>query len=712
MIRLASPFLIPSCVLIVIAALIPAPATASAETAPDSLGSPADTTEKTYWVEEISVTASRTETRVIESPREIRIVDAIELRDSLTPGTPEALVELPEVLIQKTSLGGGAPIVRGLSGNRILLLVDGVRLNNSTYRIGLNQYLNTVDPGIVDRIEVVPGAGSVLYGSDALGGVIHVMTPAPAENLPRLSYSGNLTAAEGSHTHAVRTSRWWGSGGLIAGVGYRDFNDVRAGGGIGIQKPTAYSEWSANARALFLTGQRAHLSIGYQITRQNDVPRTDRVVAGKDSLYVYDPQHRELFFARYEAKQISDVIQFASVSLSWNHQREGRTIITNSRSDVREEFLDDVQTMRLVAEARSLAGERTLLTYGGETYLDFVSSRGKDVNLADASETSTSGKFPDDGQHLSAGLFAQATHTLTNVTTMVGAVRFSTFRLTGTPLGDFGKVSLTNSMLTGSAQARFSFGEDDHLFAGISQAFRSPNMEDALAAGLSNKGYDVPNPNLDAERSWSFEAGLKTAGRIGGNGWPNHESAQGIYRLGITAYLTLISDLIERTPTTFAGSDSLNGSPVFHNENLGSARIVGISGSGDVHPFPTVRLRSSISWTRGTNSDLDQPMTRIPPLRGRVALRHDFSDGWIELPLVWATAQKRLSPEDIRDTRILDGGTPGYATVHLRGGMPLGNGIEFRASLENIADSGYRTHGSGIDQPGRNLIVGLDWSLP
>ncbi|MBD3334320.1 MAG: TonB-dependent receptor [Candidatus Eisenbacteria bacterium] len=655
-----------------------------------------------YRMDRVNVTASRMEGRTTRTPREIHVIEGDRTRQRLANGTPEALAALPQVLVQKTSLGGGAPIMRGLSGNRVLLLVDGVRLNNSTYRIGLNQYLNTVDPGLIRRIEVVPGAGSVLYGSDALGGVIQVLTAEPEPDMARVSYSGQITAAEGSTTHHLRAGRWRGDMGILLSGGLRDLNHLRAGGGVGIQKPTAYSEWSGAGRWLWRLPSGADLSAGYQITRQDDVPRTDRMAAGRDSLYLYDPQHRELAFLRYTAPSPARWLERLRVTASWNHQREGRRIIRLPEPEERQEFMDDVQTFGLTGEGRSLIGTRSLLIYGADLYHDLVDSRGRYVHLRTGAVRDTAGKLPDDGRHTSIGLFLQAEHDLNARWNVIGALRFSSFHLEGTPQGEFGKVRADNQVLTGSLQLRRELGGAGRLFAGLQQSFRSPNMEDALSSGLSNKGYDVPNPGLRPETGWHLELGWR--GRSGPDAAFDLEGEA-------VVFAARIDDLIERAPATHLGADSLDGAPVFHNENLGRAALTGVSFAGRLAWSRSWSARLSGAWTYGENIDLDVPLTRIPPLRGAVSLRRSRPWGWLGSELEWARRQSRLSPDDRRDTRIPAGGTPGYAIVHLRGAYRLREGLVIRWALLNLLDDAYRIHGSGIDSPGRNLILGLEWSL-
>ncbi len=154
-----------------------------------------------------------------------------------------------------------------------------------------------------------------------------------------------------------------------------------------------------------------------------------------------------------------------------------------------------------------------------------------------------------------------------------------------------------------------------------------------------------------------------------------------------TAYASRISDMIERVPTTYLGSDSLDGEPVFYQDNIGSGTILGLSAATRFRLSTRWNLDASLAWTYGENDDLDVPLTRIPPLRGIVTIQRNFNRGSAQLVTAWADRQDRLSPEDLRDTRIPKGGTPGYVALHLRGQFVVNTGVTLRAGIENILAS-------------------------
>ena len=244
--------------------------------------------------EHLVVTPARQERPASALPRAVSVIDRQWLEERSPRSTPEALADFAGVLLQKTNHGSGSPYVRGLVGNQVLVLVDGVRLNNSTFRYGPNQYLSTIDPASIERIEVVRGAGSALYGSDAIGGVINVVTRRArlTEGPARVSgsvagkamtsgmeRSGRFEAEASSSRAAVR-----------GGLSVRDFGDLVAGGGLGVESPSGYGEVSADASGLLRLGRTSLLSMSWQDLRQSDVPRFDQVSQRGYSRYAFTPR--------------------------------------------------------------------------------------------------------------------------------------------------------------------------------------------------------------------------------------------------------------------------------------------------------------------------------------------------------------------------------------------------------------------------------------
>ncbi|MFN2439729.1 MAG: TonB-dependent receptor plug domain-containing protein, partial [Chitinophagaceae bacterium] len=238
--------------------------------------------EDSTSLEEVVVTAQRIEQKSLWTPYAIKKISGKSFKEISPRTTPEALQGMNGVFVQKTNHGGGSAFIRGLTGNQTLILIDGIRLNNSTFRYGPNQYLNTIDPYIIERIEVAKGMGSVQYGTDALGGVIHVMSKEPFFSTNKSTWYGKAIAkymsgdmektARGELNYASKKIAFTG------GVTYRDFGDLIGGDTSGKQTPSGYKERAFNAKAKFLFHEKVQLTLSHQNVMQQNVPVYHKIV--------------------------------------------------------------------------------------------------------------------------------------------------------------------------------------------------------------------------------------------------------------------------------------------------------------------------------------------------------------------------------------------------------------------------------------------------
>ena len=193
--------------------------------------------------------------------------------------------------------------MRGLTGNQNLILVDGVRFNNATFRYGPNQYFNTIDPYSIAAIEVVRGTGSVQYGSDALGGVIQVFTKNPQFSAKRkLHLAATTKAMTAAMEYTGRAELKYQSEkvALLAGVTSRDFGDVVGGGTSARQYPSGYKEHAFDLKILLKLTKLSTITLSNQFLKQSDVPLFHKVQLEKYSYYYFDPQQRNMSYAKFE----------------------------------------------------------------------------------------------------------------------------------------------------------------------------------------------------------------------------------------------------------------------------------------------------------------------------------------------------------------------------------------------------------------------------
>ena len=296
--------------------------------------------------EVIEMVAERGPEDILAEQRALSVVDAAALERLAPRTTAEALLLLPGVSVQKTNHAGGSPIVRGLTGQKVLLMVDGFRLSNAIMRPGPSQYLVTVDPDVVGGIEVLRGAGSVLYGSDAIGGVVHVRTRAVAPGPAHARLHGRAATADRSGSGRGEVNAAAGPVTVRVGAGGSHFGDLRGAGPVDAaaqvpiydgdrQRFTGYDEVTGDARATWTLGPRRRLTAAAFAYRQYGAPRTDK--CSPDECLVFDEQLHDLSYLRYRGDhgRIHDLDLGVALSRvrEQRSQRDGAAGVTESVTD-------------------------------------------------------------------------------------------------------------------------------------------------------------------------------------------------------------------------------------------------------------------------------------------------------------------------------------------------------------------------------------------
>jgi hemoglobin/transferrin/lactoferrin receptor protein len=644
--------------------------------------------------ETVVVSAARELSRVIDLPRSASLVETPDLDRRMPRTTPEALTDTTGVFVQKTNHGGGSPIIRGLVGNHVLVLVDGVRLNNATFRLGPNQYLATVDPYAIERIEVVRGLGSVAYGSDALGGVVNIITARPSFNEDGLRLGGRLRpklASSGMEVGARADVQASGRNfAFLGGVTHRDFGDLRAGRGIGVQAPSGYTEGDGDGHLLVRLGGRHLLHAVYQHVRQDDVPRYDQVQQRGFERYAFDPQVRQLAYVQLESSFDSRWVESLKVTPSF-HRSSERRVIQRRGSSLQVRERDVVDALGFTVEARSRPKAGWSIVSGVESYRDHVASARDDVDLSTAVTVSRRGLYPDGATAHSLAAFTQSSLDWRSLVIDVGG------RLTryGVDASDasFGTPQISRSAAVGTAAVLWKLTSQHRLFAAVSQGFRAPNVDDLSTLGRFDFGVEVPSPDLLPERSINYEVGFKTR--------TSRTAA------AVSVYRNDLSDLIERVRAEYEGSPVYEGQAVYRRANVGKAYVQGIEAEMEARLPAEVVAFGAFTYTYGQQTTVGEPMRRIPPRFGQVGLRREQPRGpSVEAALSFAGRQDRLAAGDKADHRINPAGTPGWSVLNVRAGYRFGSGLEVRAGLENVFDEAYRVHGSGVDGYGRYAWLG------
>lgn len=666
---------------------------------------------QTIELPEIVVTPTRSPEPLAEAPANTFAIGAQKIFEYAPRTMPDALKQVPSVMLQKTAYGQGSPYLRGFTGFRTLAMIDGIRLNNSVFREGPNQYWTTIDPFSIDRYEVVLGPASVLYGSDAIGGAVNALTlDVPQwKGSPHAEGMFRYRGATADQSHQARVdaaTRPSESFGLRFGYSWKTFDDLRGGKDVGKQPKTGYDERDYDAKAEYAWPSGARLTLGHQFVKQEDAWRTHRTIygiewkgtsKGDDLKHSFD-QDRTLTYLRLAHRERGGPVEAYSLTISRHKQGEDLDRIrSNNRQDL-QGF--DVETwgITLTLESESAIGR---WVYGADLYRDYVDSYSIRRTPGEAPKRGVQGPVADDATYDLAGVFVENRFDAAGITWTPGLrytyVGLQADRVNDRPDG----ISGNWDTVVGSLRALAPLGEkrSGHLFAGISQGFRAPNLSDLTRLDFARSNeIETPVDELDPERFVTADIGWRYAG----DRW----------RSSIAYFYTWIEDLIVRTPT----GQIIDGNFEVTKKNASEGWVHGVEISGMAQVSEGFHARAMATWMEGeadgypTSEPLiaREPLSRAMPLTARLALRWQPAGfkGWIEAEVEGAEKADRLSSADKRDTqRIPPGGTPAYIVGHLRGGYAFTPAFDMTVALENITDEDYRIHGSGLNEPGRQLVV-------
>lgn len=681
-----------------------------------SQGSPAAAEDPSFRT--VVVSSARAEDP-FEVPRSVSAVDAVGLAEAADRNAPEALADVPGVFVQATNRGGGSPILRGMVGPQVLLTLDGVRLNNPVYRTGPVQYLNLVDPNLLRRIEVLRGPGSVPYGSDAMGGVIALM-PLDPPDCRCAEGNGSVGGIRGRFASAdrgrmVHANTGAGHKGFSARVGgtLAWFGDVDGGGDLGRQPHSGYAHYSALARASqrVLDGALAgwRFDASYLFSRIENAGRTDKL---QDGSLRFTDNDVHLAWVRAHMRMRGTR---GALTLSYQDFHEAsrdhalaadRVAVTGSTRDI---VRDRTLGVDLSFHTR-LLGDRLQLQYGGLYYHDWVDAdHGVQDGAARWVERGLA-LYPDGSgfDHYGVFLMLQGDALRTDdghVLRLTGGYRLSGMAASAPARPGIPEVDHHALGHTGTAGVQYLYRDLATVALTWSEGFRAPNLQETVMYGDSGRYFNVPNTSLGPERSDTLEL----VGRVA---WSR-------LRFEASGYVSFLTNRIERAFTTLDGAAVHRGKDVVTQVNRGKGLLWGVETAASVDIGGGFSASGNLAYTWGEDwiaGKPDVPLSKIPPLFGTVALRWDTPrwgpfQGFAEFFVRAAGRQDRLSETDKKDSRIPEGGTPGWWTANLRLGGTLWDRLRLGLAFENLGDIKYKYHVSGVYMPGIQAVVtaGLDW---
>ncbi len=678
-------------------------------------------------------------------------VDVLRTKEQLTfqVNTADVLINSGKLFVQKSQQGGGSPVIRGFEASRILLMVDGVRLNNAIYRAGHLQNVITIDNMVLDRVEILYGPSSTLYGSDALGGVVNMYTKNPVlSNNGKTKYTGsatlrytstidenrgNFSLNVGGKQWASLTSVTYGSfGDMVQGknrrdaypnFGKQDFIVQRVGNtdiatvnpDPNKQSPSAYKQIDVTQKFLFAPSAKIQHVLNMQFSNTNDIPRYDRLSEKTSSNvpvfaeWYYGPQIRNLIAYHFNAKEQNGFFQDLKFTASYQDIEESR-IQRRFQSANKDYRWERVNVFGINFDAKHYSGKNEI-HIGVESYTNFVRSTAERVNILSGAKSRIPTRYADGPTSMSShALYAQHTYKINDQWTFNDGLRFSLVKLdarfvdTALTKFPFTRATQNNKAITGNLGLVYASPKNLRMAFLLSSGFRSPNIDDLSKVFDSRTGMVVV-PNIDVKPEFTYNAEI------------NLNKYDKKFSYGASVFYTLFKNALVLDKFLFNGQDSIlfSGvkSGVFAMQNKASADLYGFSVNASYTILKGTTIDGVATYSKGTYADQNGntvPLDHIPPVYGRFALKH-IASSWNAEFYVLFNGWKRIGDynpngEDNQQYATPDG-MPSWTTLNLRLGTNLGKNLAAQLLLENLADKNYRYFASGISAPGRNISLSL-----
>ncbi len=607
--------------------------------------------------------------------------------------TPEALVGSSGVFIQKTNHGGGSAFIRGLTGNQTLLMLDGVRINNATFRYGPNQYLNNIDLYTISQIDVSKGTGSVEYGSDAIGGVIHLHSYMPSYNQKKTwSTSASLKYIGQNMERSNRTTLQYAQKNFAiqSGITLRNFGDLVGGNNVGIQSPSGYGETGINTIAKIQLNKAEEMTISSRFFIQKDVPIYHKVLLEGFKINKITKQERNIHSIQWEKNLQSKYLSKIKVIQSIQYSNEARE--SNKLNNVIYRYeRDQVNSNGTSIDLYSNPTKNWEINSGIDYNSDKIASELIDKNLTTGISVNKRGLYPNNSSYKSFSVFNLHKIELQKWHIEAG-VRWNKFgiQLTDTSIGS---VNIKPSALVGNGGVAYKLNTSNIVYASLSSGYRAPNIDDMGTLGIVDFRYELPTSNLAPEKSLHYELGYKLNTKL--------------IQFDLSGFYLKLNDIITRQKVT---GSIINGYQVYSKQNSEASFIQGFETNLALQFNTQFRWSSNLTYTYGQNETKNEPMRRIPPLFGQQELVWKKNNTQILVQHLFAGKQDRLAQGDKDDNRIGKNGTPNWNVFNISVNQQFNN-VFIQLGGINLLNEKYKTHGSGIYAMGRTYSLLLQWNF-
>ena len=703
--------------------------------------------QKDHYLPEVSVNTPplRGYINVNDEPHQITVVSKNDILVNKPLSSADMLQNSGQVVVQKSQGGGGSPMMRGFEANKLLMVIDGVRMNNAIYRSGHLQNSITIDPSIIEETEIIFGPNSVLYGSDALGGVIHFHTQNPQlADSTKWKTKSNVSAfydyQTGFNTNintSVAQKKW----GVLTSVSYSKLTDYQMGknryhgyqdwgkdlhyvdvindkdtmlinANPNLQKQLGYSQIDVLSKLYYQPSNKLNYTLNFQYSESSNINRYDKLNQYKNGVlkyaeWYYGPQKRLFTSAKINFKPQKKWLNAGSIILSFQKIDEDR-ISRKFQSSNRLYQLEDVNVFALNIDLNKVIDSNQILYYGIEIQDNIVLSNGFTKNLYSNETQSAQSRYPDGGsQYLSSGAYLEYKNHLSKKTIFTSGLRYSLvyakslFNDTSFIQLPFKQVEFLTSAPSGNIGLIYQADKRTLLKSSLSSGFRAPNVDD-YGKVFEKKGNTVVPTNQ-----------LKPEYAINGELSAEHIFGLNVLTIGTSVYYTYLFNAIIRSNSTLNGIDSVlydgEWTNVQTNMNTNQAQIYGVSAYFKWTIVKNLNLNGTYNYTKGIDLTHQTPLSHIAPQFGKFELVYKNRLINTSVYSYYNLAKKAKdyggSSDNLDEATI--NGTPAWATLNYRFSYLGFKKISFHFKVTNILDIHYKQFASAISAPGRSFMIGF-----
>jgi hemoglobin/transferrin/lactoferrin receptor protein len=707
------------------------------------------TSSMEYHLDEITISVVRWEDLQNGIPNHKVNIQARDISFSNVQTAADLLAQSHVVYMQKSQLGGGSPMIRGFSANRLLLVVDGVRMNNAIFRSGNLHNVISLDAQALESAEIISGPGSVVYGSDAIGGVMNFNTRIPQFGDKKLNISGeglsrysSANTEKTGHFHLNLGMKKWA---FLTSLTFSAYSDLRMGSkkhgeytrptyvqnvlgfdsvfinqNKNVQKFTGYNQVNLMQKIRYNTDNKLDIVYGFHYSALSDVPRYDRLIEQKSNLPVfaewyYGPQKWLMNSVNILYTAPKWAFDSAKITLAHQIYEESRNERRFRKQELRNKS-ENVKAFSANLDFFHKPGHKHEITYGFEFVQNLIQSNGKIIHTANNSIYPDASRYPNGSSyHAVAAYFSWKVNLSERLKFNSGfrynytniKARFDTlfFKF------PFIETTIHNTAPGGSIGMVYHPGTDWYLRLNLSKGFRTPNIDDIGKVFDSEPGkVVVPNPALKPESAWNSD--LSIIRKL---------NDKGQFEIGL--FTIWLRNAIVRRDYLFDGKDSIIYSGVMSRvqalTNTSKAYSYGFQFAFNYQIVRNVYFQTYFSITKGEEQD-DQtgeyiPLRHAPPLFGSTHLLFQKAKFRAELYAIYNSeiSNNKLAPSEKSKPAIYASDkngqpySPAWLTINLKISYLPVSTIQLNAAIENLADVRYRPYSSGIVAAGRNFIVSI-----